>query len=118
MKILNRNNNTLIIEIETLINANLINANLRYADLVEADLSNANLRGADLRHANLSNANLRRANLSNASLSNADLRYAIGFDYAILRIIDLKNNGLYENKPPCITAIRPGKRELRLIDVE
>ncbi len=43
--------------------ANLSNANLRYADLSDADLSNANLRYADLRNANLSDANLSDADL-------------------------------------------------------
>lgn len=83
--------NEVILEIESLCNANLsgvnlrdanlLNANLSGANLLNADLSNANLLNANLsntnlRNANLSNANLSNANLSNTSLSNASLRYA------------------------------------------
>ena len=55
--------NEVILEIES-----LCNANLRYADLSEANLSGADLRGANLRAANLRGANLRAA----------DLRWCIG----------------------------------------
>ena len=41
--------NEVILEIESLCNANLSNAGLRYANLRAADLSGANLRAADLR---------------------------------------------------------------------
>ena len=41
--------NEVILEIESLCNANLSNAGLRYANLRAADLRGANLRGADLR---------------------------------------------------------------------
>ena len=54
----------------------LIEANLHGADLYGADLSGANLRGANLSGANLSRANLSRANLSGANLSGAYLRGA------------------------------------------
>ena len=50
--------NEVILEIES-----LCNANLRYADLSYADLSEANLRYADLRNANLRYADLRYADL-------------------------------------------------------
>ena len=78
--------NEVILEIESLCNANLSNAGLRNADLSyanlsgtdlsEADLSGANLRAADLRAADLSGANLRYANLRAADLSGANLRAA------------------------------------------
>ena len=60
--------NEVILEIESLCNANLSNAGLRYA----------NLRAADLSEANLSEANLRYADLSEANLRAADLRWCIG----------------------------------------
>ena len=63
--------NEVILEIESLCNANLSNADLRNADLRNADLS-----GADLSYANLRYADLSEANLSDADLSYADLRYA------------------------------------------
>ena len=85
--------NKVILEIESLCNANLSGtdlseadlsyanlrgANLRYTnlsgtDLSEADLSYANLRGANLRAADLRGANLRYTNLRGANLSGADL---------------------------------------------
>ena len=73
--------NEVILEIESLCNANLryadlSEANLRYADLSYADLSEANLRYADLRNANLRYADLRCSNLSEANLSEANLSYA------------------------------------------
>lgn len=60
--------NEVILEIESLCNADLSSANLRGADLRDADLSGANLHNTDLRY----------ANLSNADLHNADLRWCIG----------------------------------------
>ena len=68
--------NEVILEIESLCNANLSNAGLRNADLSGADLSYANLRYADLRYADLSSANLRGADLRAADLSGANLRAA------------------------------------------
>ena len=80
--------NEVILEIESLCNANLSNAGLRnadlsYANLRAADLSGANLRytnlrGANLRAADLSGANLRAADLRGANLRAADLRWCIG----------------------------------------
>ena len=70
--------NEVILEIESLCNANLSNAGLRYANLRAADLSEANLSEANLRYADLSEANLRYADLSEANLSGADLRWCIG----------------------------------------
>ena len=73
--------NEVILEIESLCNANLSNAGLRYTNLSGADLSEANLSGADLSYANLraadlSGANLRAADLRGANLRAADLRGA------------------------------------------
>ena len=70
--------NEVILEIESLCNANLSNADLRGANLRAADLSEANLSGANLRYADLSEANLRAADLSGANLRGADLRWCIG----------------------------------------
>ena len=77
----NRYTGEVILEIESLIDANLRGANLSGADLSGAnlsgaDLSGANLRYADLRDANLSGADLRGADLRGANLSGADLRGA------------------------------------------
>ena len=56
--------------------ANLNGANLSCADLSRADLSYANLNGANLSCADLSRADLSGADLSCADLSRADLRGA------------------------------------------
>ncbi len=91
----NRYNDLVIMELETLTDADLRdtdlrNANLRNANLRNANLRNANLRNADLRNANLRNADLRNADLRNANLSGADLRNADLRD-ANLRNADLRN---------------------------
>ena len=65
-----------ILEIESLIGANLSGANLRYADLRYANLRYANLIGANLSDADLIGANLIGANLSGANISGANLRIA------------------------------------------
>ena len=70
--------NEVILEIESLCNANLSNAGLRYTNLRAADLSEANLSDATLRAADLSEANLRAADLRGANLRAADLRWCIG----------------------------------------
>ena len=56
--------------------ADLRSANLRYAGLRDAGLRNADLRNADLRDADLRDANLRNADLRDADLRDADLRNA------------------------------------------
>jgi uncharacterized protein YjbI with pentapeptide repeats len=61
--------------------ANLSEANFRWADLTQANLNQANLtqatfRWADLTQANLSDANLTQANLSAANLSQTNLSAA------------------------------------------
>ena len=60
--------NEVILEIESLCNANLRYTNLRGANLGSVDLSSADLRGA----------NLRYTNLRGADLSGANLRWCIG----------------------------------------
>ena len=70
--------NEVILEIESLCNANLSNADLRGANLRAADLSEATLSEANLRAADLSGANLRAADLRGANLRAADLRWCIG----------------------------------------
>ena len=81
--------NEVILEIESLCNANLSNAGLRNADLSGANLSYASLRNADLSSANLRGANLSGADLSYANLRYADLRYA-DLSSANLRGADLR----------------------------
>jgi uncharacterized protein YjbI with pentapeptide repeats len=73
--------------------ADLRDANLRYANLGSADLREANLR-----YANLGSANLREANLGSADLRYADLRYAnlgsADLREANLRYADLRDANL------------------------
>ena len=71
-------------------------SDLSEADLHEANLRWANLSGADLRGANLHEANLRWANLSGANLSGADLREA-DLRWANLRGADLSEADLSGN---------------------
>ena len=68
MKIFNRWNGSLILEVDLSIRVDLHNANLSDANLRNADLSDANLRNANLRNADLSGAGLRNADLSGAGL--------------------------------------------------
>ena len=65
-----------ILEIETLVDADLRGANLTGADLEGADLTGADLEGADLRRANLTRANLTGADLTDADLIGANLTRA------------------------------------------
>ena len=82
MKIYNRFNNDLIIEVKNL------KTDLRGADLHDADLHDADLHGADLYDANLRNADLCNADLCGANLHGADLRgaYLCGADLRDARI--------------------------------
>jgi uncharacterized protein YjbI with pentapeptide repeats len=68
------NNSNIIpdLSMADLIEANLIEANLRGADLSEANLSWADLSEADLSEANLTRADLSQAYLSEANLNRAD----------------------------------------------
>ena len=78
--------------------ANLMGADLSYAELRWVDLSHADLQGADLSCADLSDANLKYANLIGANLTNADLRDAdltnANLRWANLRNADLTNADL------------------------
>ena len=78
MIIKNRFTGETILEIETLVNANLSRANLS-----DADLSGANLSRADLSVADLSGAKLSRADISGANLSGTNLSRAKNAEYAI-----------------------------------
>ena len=108
-----KHTNEVILEIESLCNADLRYTNLRGANLGSANLSGTNLRGADLRYADLSGtnlseanlrcanlrcANLRGANLGSANLSYADLRDAnlgsANLSYANLSYADLRGADL------------------------
>ena len=88
-----KHTNEVILEIESLCNADLRYPHLRpsnppratlgraalcSADLRYADLSEANLGSANLSYANLSYADLRGADLGSANLSGANLRWCIG----------------------------------------
>ena len=70
---------------ESLIGANLTDADLSGANLIGANLTDANLRSANLIGANLRSADLNYANLTDANLRSANL---IGQD-----IKDLKSRG-------------------------
>ena len=78
MKILHKTTGAVLLEIESLREANLIGAdlseaNLYRANLCEANLCEASLRWANLREANLIGASLRWANLYKANLYGSDL---------------------------------------------
>ena len=75
MKILNRYTGEIILEIDSLIGANLSHANLRDTNLRDTNLSGTNLSHANLSHANLFGANLSGANLRGANLSHTDLSH-------------------------------------------
>lgn len=60
-----------------LLEANLENVRLGFANLEDATLSAANLKGACLGYANLENADLRSANLTSANLYDSNLSRAI-----------------------------------------
>ena len=87
-----------------LVNAHLLESDLRGAYLSEADLRGANLRQANLEsavldrarinHANLQNSNLRMANLIKADLRRANLSYA-SLDGAKLVDAKLDDASLY-----------------------
>ena len=70
--------NEVILEIESLCDANLSNADLSGANLRYVELRGANLRAADLSSADLRYADLSGANLSGANLRYVDLRWCIG----------------------------------------
>ena len=70
--------NEVILEIESLCDANLSNADLSGANLRSVELRGANLRAADLSSADLRYADLSGANLSGANLGSVDLRWCIG----------------------------------------
>ena len=76
IQIKNRLTGVIVLEVETLIGADLRGADLSRADLSRADLRDANLSCANLSDADLRGANLSRADLSDADLSDADLRGA------------------------------------------
>ena len=89
MKIKNRFTGETILEIDTLIGAdlrdeNLIGAYLRDANLIVAYLSGAYLCGANLSGANLRDAYLRGADLRDADLIGADLSGAYLSDADLL----------------------------------
>ena len=65
--------NEVILEIES-----LCNANLRYTNLRGTNLGSVDLSGADLRYADLRGANLGSVDLSSADLRGANLRWCIG----------------------------------------
>ena len=76
-QIKNKITGEVILEVES-----LFDADLRRADLSNADLRRADLRGVDLRGADLSNADLYYADLGGADLMDADLfgAYLVGAD--------------------------------------
>lgn len=97
----------IVLDVETLVGAdltgaNLIGAKLRGADLRrvrlhEADLHGADLTGADLTGADLNGADLSLAVLTGANLTGANLRGA-DLRYANLRHANLSEADLYKAK--------------------
>jgi hypothetical protein len=62
--------------IKTIQADSLIDANLRGADMRWANLRGADMQGADMRWANLRDADMRGANLQGANMRDADMRGA------------------------------------------
>ena len=77
MEIKNRFTGEVILVIETLVGADLREANLREADLYGADLREANLYGADLREADLYGADLYGRQLIKNPIFLAGLRWHV-----------------------------------------
>ena len=73
MKILHKITGKLLLEIDTLIGANLKGSNLIGADLRGVDMRYSRLEWADLRGANLEGSNLKGVNLECANLEYANL---------------------------------------------
>lgn len=73
--------------------ANLMNADLSFANLINTNLDNANLRNANLINADLGFANLNYANLINANLNNANLDNA-NLGFTNLGFTNLRNANL------------------------
>ena len=88
-QIKNKHTGEVILEVES-----LFEANLSSADLSDADLSGSNLRRIDLRRVDLYGVDLRDADLRDADLYGADLRDA-DLRGANLRRIDLRRVDLY-----------------------
>ena len=85
----------LSIDAETLVGADLEDAELSHADLVAENLQDANLEGAelwcaDLQYTDLRSAELQYADLEKADLRDADLRGA-NLEHATLRKAKLSN---------------------------
>lgn len=74
--------------------ANLIDANLEFADLSSANLRFANLKRASMGICNLSNANLKETDMRRANLAEAYMRYAnlygANLENSDLSLADLK----------------------------
>ena len=75
--------------------ANLSGADLRDANLSDADLRYANLSGAGLRDANLSGADLSYTNLRCADLRDADLSNANTNRIRGMKILNVDNIGTF-----------------------
>ena len=76
LSIKNRYTGDVLLEVETLADADLTDADLTRADLTRANLTRANLTDANLTDANLTRANLTDADLTRANLTRADLDFA------------------------------------------
>lgn len=92
IQIKNRYTQEVILEVESLIKADLSNADLRRADLRGVNLRGANLSNADLYYADLVGADLMDADLFGTDLVGADLSganlcgaYLIGADLRCAR---------------------------------
>lgn len=86
----------ILLEIDTLVGANLSGVDLNEAVLFRADLSGADLSGADLYGTNLNFADLRGASLIKANLSDANLTYTnlISTDLSFANLTNANLNGV------------------------
>ena len=125
IQIRNKLTGVIVLEIETLINANLIGANLRDADLRDADLSNANLSNANLSFTDLRYANLRDANLDFSCLHfscksrkpKTDRRQRVQLAHHLLSWMKYADN-LGDDEKQIFEQLKAYANEFHRIDVE
>ena len=83
-----------------LVNANLTNAYIDFADLRNSYLSRANLTGAVLYNSNLSNSDLSWSDITDVQLNSVDLKYVRAFgltgcvDWNLPTHLQCTNDGL------------------------
>ena len=115
IQIKNRLTGVIVLEIETLINANLIGAGLSGANLRDADLRNAGLRGANLRGANLDFSCLHFSCKSRAPKT--DRRQRVQLAHHLLSWMKYADN-LGDDEKQIFDAVKAYANEFHRTDVE